>query len=260
MDVSVLSQQYRISREKQRRTEPQLVRTDFDELSDTISIVPVPQGWTSPWKPASFSPPVDNFDSDPKMFDPWHVHLDLHRRCRPAVNIQTELRRCRCSCSSPSGISTTNLSLSDCFCSSTDTCSFTEEHLVGSNPGSGSSDGCSEGFSRSCLMGQAPGSKNPTHSSSSRTTERVYQQSKVQGSGASTTNLDQNQEKNQSARSSGFSSSRNSQHLQTPTSRFSHQLNSGGGSRLSRNHYPFPSRKTPKISEAVRRLGLYSSF
>ncbi|MEQ2215860.1 hypothetical protein XENOCAPTIV_006994, partial [Xenoophorus captivus] len=52
----------------------------FDELSDTISIVPVPQGWTSPWKPASFSPPVDNFDSDPKMFDPWHVHLDLHRR------------------------------------------------------------------------------------------------------------------------------------------------------------------------------------
>ncbi|XP_014912129.1 NEDD8 ultimate buster 1 isoform X2 [Poecilia latipinna] len=98
MDVSALRQQYRMWKDRQR-TELHLLRTGEEtgssDLLDVVSIVPVAQGWTSSWQPASPSPP------DPKTSDPWHVHLDLHRH-NPAVAMETEQSRCRCSCSSSS--------------------------------------------------------------------------------------------------------------------------------------------------------------
>lgn len=50
-----------------------------------------------------------------------------------------------------------------------------------------------------------------------------------------------------------------------PAFRFTRQLSEGGsgsssGVRLNQNYHPFPNRKTPRISEAAKRLGLYSSF
>uniref|UniRef100_A0A3B4XAQ9 TBC1 domain-containing protein n=1 Tax=Seriola lalandi dorsalis TaxID=1841481 RepID=A0A3B4XAQ9_SERLL len=47
--------------------------------------------------------------------------------------------------------------------------------------------------------------------------------------------------------------------------RFTRQLSVGGvgsssGVHQNQNYYPFPSRKAPRISEAARRLGMYSSF
>lgn len=100
MDVSVLRQRYRTCRDRQRRTAPQLVRTDSTGPSDAVSMVPVAQGWTSPWEPAN-SPflPVVTFDPDRKTSDPWRVHLDLHRRCHPALGLQGEPRSCRSSSS-----------------------------------------------------------------------------------------------------------------------------------------------------------------
>lgn len=64
--------------------------------SDAVTMVPVAQGWTSPWEPASSpSLPVLTFDPDRRTWDPWRVHLDLHRRCHPAFGLQREPRSCR---------------------------------------------------------------------------------------------------------------------------------------------------------------------
>lgn len=46
-----------------------------EELSEAVAIVPAPQGLTLPW------PPPVIFDPDP-----WHVHLDLHRRSCPETS------------------------------------------------------------------------------------------------------------------------------------------------------------------------------
>lgn len=182
MDVSALRQRYRTCRDRQRRTAPQLVRTDSSAPSDAVAMVPVAQGWTSPWEPAS-SPSLPAL-----TFDPWRVHLDLHRRCHPAVGLQGEPRSCRSSSSEVR----------------------TQQH------GSGSS-------------GSGLGS-------TSRTTERDPQQPEVRFTGP-----DQNQDQNPSEGSSSFSQ----------------QLGSGAGSHQNQN--PFPSRRTLRISEAARRLGLYPS-
>ncbi|XP_038132021.1 uncharacterized protein LOC119777280 isoform X2 [Cyprinodon tularosa] len=252
MDVSALTQQYRICREKQR-TELQLVgtgkrtgkRTGFSELSDAISIVPVSQGWTSSWEPSSPSPPVVYLDSDQKMSDPWRVHLDLHRRRRPVLSTQMGQRTCRRSCSPASKVRSSNPSPSDCFCSFSDSDLSSQELPVGADPGSGVSDGSGEGYSRDSRGGQGSPYNSPW-----RTTERVSQQPGVHGSRSSFTRRDQNQQENQSSGTSG------SQNLQTSCG-VSEQLSAGGGSGSSQNPYPFPTRRTPKISEAARSLGLY---
>lgn len=41
--------------------------------------------------------------------------------------------------------------------------------------------------------------------------------------------------------------------------RFNGQLSVGGAGSPNHNYQPFPHRKTPRISEAARRLGMYSS-
>ncbi|CAI5671232.1 unnamed protein product [Oreochromis niloticus] len=76
MDVSVLREEYRSSRERRRRhSQVLLFRTVSEELSEAVAIVPAPQGLTLPW------PPPVIFDPDP-----WHVHLDLHRRSCPETS------------------------------------------------------------------------------------------------------------------------------------------------------------------------------
>ncbi|KAM8822666.1 uncharacterized protein AB9W97_004981 [Spinachia spinachia] len=48
-----------------------------------------------------------------------------------------------------------------------------------------------------------------------------------------------------------------------PALRFTRQLSLGGvdsSNGVHQNHHPFPNRKTPRISEAAKRLGMYSSF
>ncbi|KAF0028643.1 hypothetical protein F2P81_019730 [Scophthalmus maximus] len=82
MDVSRLRAQYRSTRERQRRlTQVLLFRTVSEQLSEAVSIVPVTHGFTS-------SPPVTALAPDPTTYDPWHVHLGLHRRSCHGVTVQ----------------------------------------------------------------------------------------------------------------------------------------------------------------------------
>lgn len=58
---------------------------------------------------------------------------------------------------------------------------------------------------------------------------------------------------------------RGSRKFSAPGLRFTRQLSVGGvgsssGVHHNQDFYPFPNRKTPRISEAARRLGMYSSF
>lgn len=64
---------------------------------------------------------------------------------------------------------------------------------------------------------------------------------------------------------SSTSAWRGSRKSSAPALRFTRQLSVGGvgssaGVHQNQNYNPFPSRKTPRISEAARRLGMYSSF
>ncbi len=58
---------------------------------------------------------------------------------------------------------------------------------------------------------------------------------------------------------------RGSKKVSAPVLKFTRQLSVGGvgstvGIHQSQNYHPFPKRKIPRISEAARRLGMYSSF
>uniref|UniRef100_A0A3Q1IPS8 Uncharacterized protein n=2 Tax=Anabas testudineus TaxID=64144 RepID=A0A3Q1IPS8_ANATE len=58
---------------------------------------------------------------------------------------------------------------------------------------------------------------------------------------------------------------RGSRKFSPAANRFTRQLSVGGegsstGVQHNQDYYPFPNRKTPRISEAARRLGMYSSF
>uniref|UniRef100_A0A3B4GQL1 Uncharacterized protein n=2 Tax=Haplochromini TaxID=319058 RepID=A0A3B4GQL1_9CICH len=73
-----------------------------------------------------------------------------------------------------------------------------------------------------------------------------------------TTSLQQDQQENRSTQketSNSVPEGRSSRTL-----RFTRQQSVGGASSHSQVYYPFPSRKTPRISEAAKRLGMYSSF
>lgn len=91
---------------------------------------------------------------------------------------------------------------------------------------------------------------------------------------SSTTNLHEDLKETQSAEtksSNGVLQTsitptwRGSRKFSAPANRLTRQLSAGGegsstGVQHSQNYYPFPSRKTPRISEAAKRLGMYSSF
>ncbi|KAM3593877.1 uncharacterized protein V6R79_024255 [Siganus canaliculatus] len=88
MDLAVLRDQYRSATESQRsRTQVLLFRTVSSELSDAVDVLPVTQGLLSPWEPNSHPSPTATFDPSSVAYDPWHVHLDLHRRHCPSVNM-----------------------------------------------------------------------------------------------------------------------------------------------------------------------------
>ncbi|XP_024859359.1 uncharacterized protein LOC108229789 isoform X2 [Kryptolebias marmoratus] len=245
MDVSALRRQYRQRRSREvllftrtGETGTGETGTASDRLSDAVSVVPVAQGSTSPWEPNSPSPP---FSSNLKMFDPWHVHLDLHRRARltaqgPPSSPETKTSR-RSGSSSSEGFSS---SQSGSSCSSRETSSSCISDPLRADPGSGSIRGSSEGCKKNQVQGT---SKDPHHSSFRRTAE---------GSESHPQGPHQNQ--NHSAETSW------SRQLLSPIPRICRQLSAGGLDPSSQNHYPFPSRKTPKISEAARRLGLYPSL
>uniref|UniRef100_A0A3Q0RTX2 Uncharacterized protein n=1 Tax=Amphilophus citrinellus TaxID=61819 RepID=A0A3Q0RTX2_AMPCI len=87
--------------------------------------------------------------------------------------------------------------------------------------------------------------------------------SMVSSPSTSTTNLHQDQEENHSAEkktSNSVLEGRSSRKFSAPALRLARQLSVGGAASSSQIYYPFPSRRTPRISEAARRLGMYSTF
>lgn len=255
MDICVLRDQYRWTRDTQRtRTQVCLFRKVSEELTDAISIIPVNQGLSSSWEPNSSSPltcspPAVVIDPGSLAYDPWHVHLDLHRRSRPSG---PPVSRCSSLSSESRG---RNLSESDSLSSSVERspCSSfnsneeegtpmededhqapdrsrPEEPLTGSpqDPPDSSSE------SQEGLGGGSDGSSTPVASTSGSTT-------------------DLHKDVGNTAPPRGY--------RKTPALRFTRQLSVGGVEfNQNQNHYPFPSRRTPRISEAARRLGMYSSF
>lgn len=261
MDICVLRDQYRWTRDAQRtRTQVCLFRKVSEELTDAINIIPVNQGLSSSWEPNSSSPlacspPAVVVDPGSLTYDPWHVHLDLHRRSRPSC---PPVSRCSSLSSESRG---RNLSESDSPNSSMERSpctsfistkeqipmededprapdrsrpeeSFTVDPLTGSplDPPDSSSE------SQEGPGGGSDGSSTP-----------------VVSTGGSTTDL--HQDVGHTAPPQG--------HRKPPAPRFTRQLSVGGvgyNQNQNQNHYPFPSRRTPRISEAARRLGMYSSF
>ncbi|KAM4534148.1 uncharacterized protein PAE49_022443 [Odontesthes bonariensis] len=235
MDVSLLREEYRSRRERQsRRTQVLLFTADSEQPLEAIGIVPVAQGVTSP---GVTSPGVPNntptspvtFDSDQKMYDPWHVHLDLHRRCRTAVCTRTsrwwwsssevggsQQDTSHCGEGDPHPDCDGSSGGSSRTCGAAQVQSPSEQHLREDPP---------DGASRMTTESPVSGSEGPEAPSSDDGTHLHQDQNQEQ-------NQNQNQEKNGSAESRADG---------------------------SQNHYPFPSRRAPRISEAARRLGMYSA-
>lgn len=223
MDVSLLREQYKCSRETQRHTQV-LLRTVSEELSEAVSVVPVTQGLTSPWEPNKVT-----FDPDlATCGDTWRVHLDLHRRGWPGVTA-------RRATPSPEPTTNGNSSFRHSSSSSSSSCSSTEEvHADGSrgDPGVGVSDG-------------SRGDHPPTSLQK---------------------DLKEDQTSTVVPLADPPSAWRGSRKFSAPAlMRFTRQLSVEGvgsstGVHQNQNHHPFPNRKTPRISEAARRLGMYSSF
>ncbi|XP_074484172.1 uncharacterized protein LOC141763614 [Sebastes fasciatus] len=315
MDISLLREQYRCTRETQRRrTQVLLFRTVSDELAEAVSIIAVTQGLTSPWEPNGGSPPAVTFDPDPTNgCDPWHVHLDLHRRCRPGVSAQlaasspettnTNSSSRRSSSSSESGGRNLSVdSTSDSPCSSF--CSAKEEVPTDrstGDPDTGSSRGdpdtgssvrsrgdpekmdpvqvsvsdsldSSEQHSRSDVSEQVPPSSERSAAGSDESTTPVASTTCSPSSSTTSLHEDLNPSAGRTTTSNGVlqtssttSAWRGSRKFSAPALRFTRQLSVGGvgssaGVHQNQNYHPFPNRKTPRISEAARRLGMYSSF
>ncbi|XP_076577686.1 uncharacterized protein LOC143314506 [Chaetodon auriga] len=300
MDISLLREQYRCTRDRQRRhTHVLLFRTVSEELSEAVSIIPVTQGLTSPWKPSSCSPLSITFDPDPVTYDPWHVHLDLHRRCCPGVtsqltasspetaNTSSSSRR---SSSSSEAVASRHDEDSD---SSSSSVSHTKEedhfNTDGSrgDPDTGSSkrsvgdpekmdpvqvslkDGSKEDRPESSCSVSVECSAPITSDESSTPVASI-----TCSPSSSTTSLQEDLKEGQPAgkrtrntflQNSSTVAWRGSRKSSAPGLRFTRQLSIGGlgssmGVHQNQNYHPFPSRKTPRISEAARRLGMYSSF
>ncbi|XP_054479252.1 uncharacterized protein LOC129110992 isoform X2 [Anoplopoma fimbria] len=317
MDISLLREQYRSTRETQRRhTHVLLLRTVSLELSEAVSVVPVSQALTSPWEPHVSSSPAVTFDPGPMTFgDPWHVHLGLHRRCRPGVTTQLpapslETTNSNSSSRRPSSSSESSSrklsvdSTSDSPCSSS--CSTTEEvNADGSraDPGTGSSEGSradpgtgsSEGSRADAGTGSSEGSRSradpdktdpvqvsvsgspdPSEQSPSdgsrehQTPGSDVSSTPVASISSSSTSLHEDLKGGQSVLQTGIPSAWwGSRKFSASALRFTRQLSVGGvgsstgvhqNQNQNQNYHPFPNRKTPRISEAARKLGMYSSF
>ncbi|KAL3040327.1 hypothetical protein OYC64_011373 [Pagothenia borchgrevinki] len=188
MDLSLLREKYLSSREQQKLSQVILLRTVPEEHSEAVSFVPVTQG---------LSPPPVTSDPDPTTsFDPWHVHLELHRRNLPRVTAA-------CSPETTSSNGSSRKPSSD----SSSCCCTTEEE---EEEASGGFRGEEEVETESCPPASSPCSVTEVQR------PRVLQR----------------------------------------------QLSVGSSSSMGGPHeyHPFPSRKTPRISEAAKRLGLYASF
>ncbi|XP_034997794.2 uncharacterized protein LOC118098277 isoform X2 [Hippoglossus stenolepis] len=237
-----------------------------EELSETVSIVPVTQGLTSSSPAATIVPHLTTFD-------PWHVHLDLHRRSCPGITVQlpvfpTETNNINSSSrrswsSSPSESRDRKLSVdstSDSLCSS-----FREDKRFHMHAVAGS---------RVDLV-QVPVTRSredlPDHLAPASMTSSDESPSPVAclpcSPCSSTTNLHEDLQKNLSTGGKIICSPtcRGPRKLSAPALQFTRQLSVGGAGssswvHLNHNHYPFPNRKRPRISEAARRLGMYSSF
>ncbi|XP_022622229.1 uncharacterized protein LOC111237418 isoform X2 [Seriola dumerili] len=320
MDVSLLREQYRSSRETQRRqTQLLLFRTVSEELSEAVSVVPVTQGLTSP-------PPAVTFNPDPLTYDPWRVHLDLHRRSCPGVTVRLpasspettntsvtgssrrssssssgsvtvpKSRGRKLSVDSTSELLSSSREMSPCssFSSTKEEDHFNVERCR--DPDSGSSDrsrgvggsgadpvhftvtrpldaseqnpsdGSREDPPDDSQESSAPGSLTSSDESSTPVASVTCSPS------SSTTDLHLKENRSADVKTTNdFLQTRNtpawrgSRKFSAPALRFTRQLSVGGvgsssGVHQNQNYYPFPSRKAPRISEAARRLGMYSSF
>lgn len=63
---------------------PVLNASVSQELCEAISIVPITQGLMLPREPDA---PL-TFDPNPSTYNPWRLHLDLHRQHCACLNLQ----------------------------------------------------------------------------------------------------------------------------------------------------------------------------
>ncbi|XP_068160255.1 TRIO and F-actin-binding protein-like [Antennarius striatus] len=320
MDISLLREQYRSTKERQRRhTQVLLLRTVSEQLSESVNIVPVTQGLTSPWEPSSGPLPVLTFDLDPMSYDPWHVHLGLHKRLCPGAIAQltaSSVEMTSALCSSRRWSSSTDAisshldveSTSESLSSSRNTSPLhPTKDLDNADPGSESphrsrGDPGPESPHRS--RGD-PGSESPHRSREDPGSESPNRSRGDRGSGpcngppeescpnrASVWEPAPGHRSKQTPRGSFTSSDesatpvasvtgstisihedlketatwRGSRRFVAPSLRLTRQLSVGGlgspstGGHQALSYQPFPNRKTPRISEAAKRLGMYSSF
>ncbi|XP_035474693.1 uncharacterized protein LOC118290979 [Scophthalmus maximus] len=267
MDVSRLRAQYRSTRERQRRlTQVLLFRTVSEQLSEAVSIVPVTHGFTS-------SPPVTALAPDPTTYDPWHVHLGLHRRSCHGVTVQLPASSLETTNTDVNG-SSRRSSSSNSLCSSFNTreeeaededspvqvsVSRSLEASTEQNPGDGSRENPPDNLGSLSSSGESP----------------VPVTSFTGSPCSSNADLHPHLEKNLSAgvqvddgvlQTRGPAAWRDVRKSSAPAAlRFTRQLSVGGVGpsswvHLNQDHYPFPNRRTPRISDAARRLGMYSSF
>ncbi|XP_037311257.2 uncharacterized protein C9orf152-like [Pungitius pungitius] len=208
MDVSLLREQYRCSREEQRRHV--LLRTVSEELSEAVT-----QGLALPWEPLRGLPGGVTFDPDATgCGDPWRAHLDLH--FLPGVTAESSPETTRTDSSFRRSSS------------SSETRSTTDEVNADRSRGEPGQSGGSRGD-------HPPGSDERSAPTSS-----LFEDLKEEASVLQTS-------------------------CKAPALRFTRQLSLGGvdssnGVHQNQNHHPFPNRKPPRISEAAKRLGMYSSF
>ncbi|XP_047424534.1 uncharacterized protein LOC124995857 isoform X2 [Mugil cephalus] len=258
MDISMLREQYRSSRDRQRtHTQVLLLREVSVELSDAVNVVPVSQRLVSP--------PAVTFEPELLTYDPWHVHLDLHRRSCPPLSVQlpsssSDTTSSGCSWSSSSEDEARkqcedSVSLSSSketsFSGSKDPVFRSAENSVPTS--SDSVDGIQVSFPdfrtsrKSSVCSSFADSQEPSDESSTPV-----------ASVASSTTNNRHQDPEEPEKTSGvLQTSRKSS---APSLRFTRQLSVGGAASFSSSHYPFPSRRNPRISEAAKRLGMYASF
>ncbi|CAJ1081572.1 uncharacterized protein LOC122866493 isoform X3 [Xyrichtys novacula] len=254
-NISELREEYRSSRERQRRN-PQVVtfRTVSSEPSATVNIVPVTQTLTSDWGSYTHPLPAETFDQDPTTCDPWLAPLGLH--------LHSCSRR-----SLSSSKATSSLHLMDL--SPDPTISFSDSSTFSSS----SSDEDHVDSSRSRRdpvrtdpVIKAPGSaRNHPHYSCTDSDETFITCSPI----GSTSSLHADLKEIRSAgRNTSNSSSawKGSWKFSVPALRLTRQLSvrevgySSPRVHQNQNYTPFPYRRTRRIPEAVRRLGMYSSF
>ncbi|XP_034035982.1 uncharacterized protein LOC117518846 [Thalassophryne amazonica] len=301
MDVSVLREEYRRSRESQRRqTHLLLFRTVSEDLSEAITIVPVPQALGSSREPdgssVAASPSDVTFEPEPMTCDPWHIHLGLHRRSHRGVTVQLpavspEVMDTRGCSPSRSCSSTDSKLLVDSPIKSPGTsgnaspCGAKEDkHFQGAVDRSSRHADCSsterprpdsicatsDQPEHEAVQGSVPRSLSVSSSSSKRSsgssssessaTAHLMDSAPVASITGSTGNLNSDLDQKPVLHSDGTPACHRSRKFQGPASRVTRQLSVGGIGSSASDFFPFPHRKSPRISEAAKRLGMYSSF